>query len=267
MKVLKLKAVILLTNCLLITFITATQIRPILAPETPEITAMIGFPFNGNAGKLFCIAAMIQTFSTGYTGGLEIHLGPWGGGSPPNFTITTAIDLPANQKTPVLYYWNSSAYGMGTYWLSAQLVGFPETIYYDGGITLSIPGDINGDGIVNIKDATIIGINWLMGLPHRPPPWWNPQADVALPKGTVDGNDSTAEENAQTQPYETKYDLVYDGVIDDKDLLLVLIACTPTPSSGPVKWNHAADLNDDGIINIMDASILALHWLQHIPLP
>ncbi|MBX5327719.1 MAG: hypothetical protein ACQXXH_01990 [Candidatus Bathyarchaeia archaeon] len=264
MKDLKVKALILLTNCLLITFVAATQIRPTLAEE-PRITAMIGYPFAGNAGKLFGIAFMIQTFSTGYTGGLEIHLGPWGGGAPPNFTVTMDIDLPAGQKTAVFYYWNSSGYGLGTYWMSAQFAGMPWTIYYDGGITLSIPGDINGDGIVNIKDATIIGLNWLRGLPHPRPPWWNPQADVALPKGIVDDNDRLAEENAQTQPYESKYDLVYDGVIDDKDLLLVLIACTPTPSSGPANWNHAADLNDDGIINIMDATIIALNWMRRIP--
>jgi len=262
---LRLRALILLTNILFITFITATQIRPAFAEE-PEIIAMIGYPFTGNAGKLFCVAFMIQTFSTGYTGGLEIHLGPWGGGAPPNFTVTMDIDLPAGQKTAVFYHWNSTAYGLGTHWMSAQFVGMPWTIYYDGGITLAIAGDINGDGIVNIKDATIIGYNWLRGLPHPPPPWWNPQADVALPRGTVDENDQIAEENAQTQPYDPKYDLVYDGVIDDKDLLLVLIASTPTPSFGPAGWNHAADLNDDGIVNIADATIVAIHWQERIPL-
>lgn len=35
-------------------------------------------------------------------------------------------------------------------------------------ITLTAPGDTNGDGIVNIKDVTPIAVNWLKKVPPAP---------------------------------------------------------------------------------------------------
>ena len=61
------------------------------------------------------------------------------------------------------------------YWISASITAVPgETDLTDnnlalpGYIIVTIPGDVNGDFIVNIKDATLLGVNWQKHVPPAP---------------------------------------------------------------------------------------------------
>jgi uncharacterized protein (DUF2141 family) len=49
---------------------------------------------------------------------------------------------------------------------------------------VTIPGDINGDGIVDVTDLGILGANWLLSGSHMQ----NPNADING-DGVVDIND------------------------------------------------------------------------------
>jgi hypothetical protein len=53
-------------------------------------------------------------------------------------------------------------------------------------------------------------------------------------------------------------DINGDGVIDDKDSALMQAAWGSKP--GDSNWNPDADLNSDGIVNILDANILGYNY-------
>jgi parallel beta-helix repeat protein len=79
----------------------------------------------------------------------------------------------------ISFYWNTANNALGTYTITAHVPTVPYEIntanndYTDGTVKVTIAGDVNGDGIVNIKDASIIGSNWGK---HPLPPWppWPP---------------------------------------------------------------------------------------------
>lgn len=52
-------------------------------------------------------------------------------------------------------------------------------------------------------------------------------------------------------------DINGDGVIDDKDLALLSAAWLSTPTSP--NWNPLADLNSDGIVNLLDLNRIITH--------
>ena len=57
-------------------------------------------------------------------------------------------------------------------------------------------------------------------------------------------------------------DLDYNSVVNNDDSILLATAFEATP--GKQDWNANADINDDGVINIFDAIILANHFGQHL---
>ena len=64
-------------------------------------------------------------------------------------------------------------------------------------------------------------------------------------------------------PSRVPGDINGDGVVDILDALLLAGAFLSRP--GSPRWNPNADLNNDGIIDIFDALLLALHFGQHFP--
>jgi hypothetical protein len=93
----------------------------------------------------------------------------------------TTIGLAPGAQTILAYRWNTTGWVHGNYTISAYAAPVPSEVsigdntYTDGVIKVVIPGDINGDGIVNIFDAILLSnaYNAVSGGSR-----WNPNADL-----------------------------------------------------------------------------------------
>lgn len=76
------------------------------------------------------------------------------------------ITLTSGNSATLTFVWNTTGFAKGNYTISANAWSVPnetytvDNTYTAGMVTITIPGDINGDGVVNIFDASIIGANW-----------------------------------------------------------------------------------------------------------
>lgn len=93
-----------------------------------------------------------------------------------NTTIIASqtIVLASGNFTTVLFTLDTSSFAKGNYTISVIADPVPgETFTADntliyGEVTITIPGDVNGDFFVNIMDATQIGLYWLQAVPLVP---------------------------------------------------------------------------------------------------
>jgi hypothetical protein len=100
-----------------------------------------------------------------------------------NATITGSenVTLPSGNSATVTFTLNTTSFGCGNYTISAYAWPIPgETNTADnnltgGVVTVTIPGDINGDGTVNILDAIQLS-NAFLATPGSSN--WNPNADI-----------------------------------------------------------------------------------------
>ena len=100
-----------------------------------------------------------------------------------NSTIiqTQTITLSGGNSTTIVFSWNTTGYAKGNYIMSAvadTILGETETAdntYTYGTVLLTIPGDVNGDRIVEVYDLFMIS-----KLYNSTPisPNWNPNADI-----------------------------------------------------------------------------------------
>jgi len=104
------------------------------------------------------------------------------------FANTTAIDsqnvtLTGGNSTTVVLYWNSTGFAYGNYSVTTSIFAYPvsnETIPENSTdvyawVTLTIPGDINGDLKVNLVDLVLLA-NAYGSKPGDAK--WNPNADI-----------------------------------------------------------------------------------------
>jgi hypothetical protein len=74
----------------------------------------------------------------------------------------------------LLLNWNTTGIPRGNYVISAfvsAIVGESDTVnnsFAKGTVEVTIPGDINGDFIVDISDAALVGGNWQLTIPPAP---------------------------------------------------------------------------------------------------
>jgi hypothetical protein len=100
-----------------------------------------------------------------------------------NTTIieTKEVTLAIGNFTTLTFTWNTTDFAKGNYTISAYAEPVPgETNTADntlvgGHITVTIPGDINGNFIVNILDAILLS-NAYLATPGKSN--WNPNADI-----------------------------------------------------------------------------------------
>ena len=85
----------------------------------------------------------------------------------------SSVTLPANSSTTVELDWNTTGFAYGNYTVSAVT----DMNYNCTGVqvTVSVAGDINGDGTVDIYDAILLSaaFNSKPGMAN-----WNPNADI-----------------------------------------------------------------------------------------
>jgi CARDB/Dockerin type I domain len=115
----------------------------------------------------------------------------------------TVSGLAAAAQTVLTYTWNVAGWTRGDYMISAYAVPVPEETntadnsHTGSVITVVIPGDINGDGTVDIFDAILLAgaYNTASGGPN-----WSPNADING-GGTVDIFDAIILANHCNQHY------------------------------------------------------------------
>ena len=114
------------------------------------------------------------------------------GGFPETFNVTTYVNntaiqrqsvtnLPPGNSTALAFVWDTTGFSYGNYAIKAVADTVPgetnteDNTYIDGVVKVVIPGDINGDGTVNILDA----IKLAGAFGSRPgDSKWNPNADI-----------------------------------------------------------------------------------------
>jgi len=93
----------------------------------------------------------------------------------------TNISLTSRNSITLAFAWNTSGFAKGTYviWAYAWPVqgetDKTDNTYTDGSVAVTIPGDINGDFKVDIKDLVLAIKHFGSYATH---PKWNPNADV-----------------------------------------------------------------------------------------
>jgi parallel beta-helix repeat protein len=83
---------------------------------------------------------------------------------------TQRFTLAIGNSTIITFAWNTKGFAYGSYTISANvtITGEMTTGFVYGTVKVTIPGDVNGDGIVNIKDGALIGEYWGMTVPPAP---------------------------------------------------------------------------------------------------
>ena len=88
---------------------------------------------------------------------------------------TKTATLESGVATTITFTWNTSGFTYGNYKISANVTLAPgRTNHWTGPFTygtvkVTIPGDVNGDGVVNILDVGVIAEYWLQTVPPGPP--------------------------------------------------------------------------------------------------
>ncbi|UCG45448.1 MAG: hypothetical protein JSV58_01310, partial [Candidatus Bathyarchaeota archaeon] len=91
------------------------------------------------------------------------------------------VTLESGNSVTTTFIWDTAGFGHGDYGISAYATPLPyetdldDNTYTDGMIRVTIPGDVNGDGNVNIVDLTIVAIAYGS---FRGELDYNPDADI-----------------------------------------------------------------------------------------
>jgi uncharacterized repeat protein (TIGR01451 family) len=109
---------------------------------------------------------------------------------PETFNLTLYVDTTAIQtenitllggnSATIVFLWNTTGFAKGNYTISAYAwpvsgeIDTTDNLYAGGLIQVTIPGDINTDGIVDIFDIVIVALEF----GHPPPPIVDLRADV-----------------------------------------------------------------------------------------
>jgi hypothetical protein len=123
--------------------------------------------------------------------------------------------------------------------------------YFIRYVQVPIPGDVNGDGRVSLADAILLStVYGFVGDPI-----WDPRADL-----NGDGIIDILDMGIWAANYGTpgpQGDVNSDGIVDMFDGYIIE---SVFGSQGPAGFNPYADFDDDGVIGIPDAVILAINY-------
>lgn len=157
--------------------------------------------------------------------------------------VSTNVVLNAGETTILTYTTTSDDLGKDTFALSALAVApgdkNPGNNYYaHGSICISIVGDVNCDGIVDIRDLAVVAR--YQGLSATVSPPWIPEVDQNM-DGIID-----------------IFDLAYYSQAEDwNNFILAYIAFG---SMGPHPWEWAWDQYRDGQLTQEDLDIISKHY-------
>ncbi|MEM2102915.1 MAG: dockerin type I domain-containing protein, partial [Candidatus Bathyarchaeia archaeon] len=94
----------------------------------------------------------------------------------------TNITLASKDFTTITFNWNTTGWTCGNYTITVKITSAPdETDTIDNTrtytVTITIPGDYNGDGAVNYTDTEVIRQAWQS---REDQPYYNPNADFDM---------------------------------------------------------------------------------------
>jgi hypothetical protein len=99
-----------------------------------------------------------------------------------SFTIgKTQVTLNPDENTTVTFVWDTTSYAIANYTISViadTVTGETEiadNTFVDGWVLVTTPGDVNGDGVIDIFDCVTIALAF-GATPSDP--GWNPNADI-----------------------------------------------------------------------------------------
>jgi len=133
----------------------------------------------------------VSTISQNYTGHVWVEVENQGGFTG-TFTVTlyvnntfiaaTTVNLGSKARATLTFVWNTTGFAMGNYTITAFAeIGQDETDVLDNAFTksgvvkVSGPGDVNGDGVCDMKDVDA----WSAAFFTKPGmARWNPNADI-----------------------------------------------------------------------------------------
>jgi parallel beta-helix repeat protein len=140
-------------------------------------------PYGSPAVAVFGITLYKTVVSKGYNVSIYVTVANLGGDSE-IFNVTghanttsfglKTIALGKGVFSTILFTWDTAGFAYGSYTISANVTLAPgETNSWTGPfiygtVKVTIPGDINGDGVVNLKDITLIALHWLQKVPPAP---------------------------------------------------------------------------------------------------
>jgi hypothetical protein len=91
------------------------------------------------------------------------------------------LTLPDRTSTTLAFVWNTTGFSHGIYAISAGVTiaigatALPDAAHADGWVTVTTPGDVNGDYKVDLQDLIILAKAY-KSTPGSPN--WNPNADI-----------------------------------------------------------------------------------------
>jgi hypothetical protein len=137
----------------------------------------------------------------GYNASVEVTVKNYGLYSE-TFTVTAYVNttsvasqnvtLSSGNSTTITFMWNSASFAYGNYTIRAYAWPVPsetdtaDNNFTDGIVYVGIPGDLNGDGVVDISDAILLSASFLAQPGDSN---WNPNADINN-DGIVDISDA-----------------------------------------------------------------------------
>jgi hypothetical protein len=98
-----------------------------------------------------------------------------------NVTLSISKVILLARFCDITFTWNTTGFGYGNCTVSAYVTLAPDETnaannsLTGGNVTVTVPGDLNGDGTVDIYDAIILA-NAFGSVPGSPN--WNPNADI-----------------------------------------------------------------------------------------
>lgn len=96
------------------------------------------------------------------------------------------VDIASGNSTAIAYVWNTTGFAKGNYTLTVHVVPVEGETYtadntlIDGWVFISIPGDINGDRKVDVKDVYKVALAYGTSLegPNPPDRTYEPNCDI-----------------------------------------------------------------------------------------
>jgi hypothetical protein len=91
------------------------------------------------------------------------------------------VTLSSGNSTTITFTWNTTGFAKGNYTIWAYAWPVPgetdtaDNTFVDGWVKVVVPGNVNGDDIVDMKDITTI-LRAYGSTPGQPK--WNPNSDV-----------------------------------------------------------------------------------------
>ena len=151
--------------------------------EFPLSTHEVAIQFGGHSVAVTSVVSSKTVVGQDYVSEVNVTVANTGSyAEPVNLTIyanTTAIakqtvTLANGASTTITLTWNTTGFAYGNYTIGASVTlapgetnGWTSPFTY-GTVKVTVPGDVNGDGVVNILDVSVIAAYWLQTVPPAP---------------------------------------------------------------------------------------------------